>query len=173
MHIVFMNTKGGVGKSTLCEYSGNELSRLGYLVSINNTDQQQHVDVNNLDEADFYLYDTAGAFTQDNIKLLEALSNPKVNGKIIVPLGVGKNDLKEIDFLIKNLVEYNLVDSTYFVFMRTTVTRKAYKKAKELLKTKNVNICKWVMPDLEYFGQGIIAPRTTNEISQFLHEIVL
>ncbi|MGR5312558.1 ParA family protein (plasmid) [Photobacterium damselae subsp. damselae] len=173
MHIIFMNTKGGVGKSTLCEYSGNELERLGYVVSMNNTDQQQHVITNGLNDADYFLYDTAGAFTQENIRLLEALSNPAVNGKIIVPIGVGKNDIKEASFMIDNLLSYDLLGKTCFVFMRTSPTRKALKNAKDILKEKGVHVCKWVMPDLEDFGQGRNTSRTKNEISHFLHEILL
>lgn len=173
MHIVFMNTKGGVGKSTLCESSGNELKRLGYVVSLNNTDQQKHILVNGLNEADYFLYDTAGAFTQENVQLLEALSNPTVNGKIIVPLGVGKNDLKEVDFMIENLNKFNLLDRTVFVFMRTNPMRKSLRESREQLIQKGLNVSRWVMPDLEDFGQGRTTSRTKNEISQFLNEVIL
>ncbi|PCS21201.1 hypothetical protein BTN49_3211 [Candidatus Enterovibrio escicola] len=33
-HLIFFNTKGGSGKSTLCEYSSKELQRLGHTVSV-------------------------------------------------------------------------------------------------------------------------------------------
>ena len=74
MHIIFFNTKGGVSKSTLCEYTSIELQRLGYSVHVDNTDQQRHVTLIENEEADFFLYDTAGAFTADNVDLLKAAS---------------------------------------------------------------------------------------------------
>ncbi|MGR6863089.1 hypothetical protein ACU5EH_23800 [Aliivibrio salmonicida] len=34
MHIIFFNTKGGVSKSTLCEFTTRELKRLGHGVQL-------------------------------------------------------------------------------------------------------------------------------------------
>ncbi|MFW1480299.1 ParA family protein, partial [Vibrio parahaemolyticus] len=96
MHIIFFNTKGGVSKSTLCEFSSTELQRLGYSVHVDNTDQQEHVTLLENEQADFFLYDTAGAFTAANVELLKAAAD--VNSLIVIPMNTGVNDLKELDF---------------------------------------------------------------------------
>ncbi|MEE7918676.1 ParA family protein, partial [Vibrio parahaemolyticus] len=98
MHIIFFNTKGGVSKSTLCEYSAAELQRLGHRVHVDNTDQQQHVTLIDNEDAEFFLYDTAGAFTAANVDLLKAAS--EANAMVIIPMNTGKNDLKELDFIL-------------------------------------------------------------------------
>lgn len=171
MHAIFFNTKGGVAKSTLCEFTARELQRLNYTVAIDNTDQQQHVNIIDNDDAQFTLYDTAGAFTVSNVKLLQAAAGAE--SMVIVPLGTGHNDVQEIDFVVSKLTEYALIERTYFVFTRTRSTSKALNERRLLLESKGLNVCRWVMPNLEDFSEKRDTARTRNEISAFLHEVIL
>ncbi len=74
-HEIFFNIKDGVSKSTLCEYTANELQRFGKFVSVDNTDQQKHVTTILNDSAEYCVHDITGAFTSDNIELLKASSD--------------------------------------------------------------------------------------------------
>jgi chromosome partitioning protein len=169
-NLIFFNTKGGCSKSTLCHYTGNEIQRLGYTVSIQNTDQQVHVTVNNDDKADYFLYDTAGAFTASNNQLLQAASSDN-NTIVIIPIGTGVNDLKEVDFLVSNINKYNLQQKTWFVFTKERANSKALAEGKQELRAKGLNVLKWVMPNLTDFGAKRNTPRTRKEISQFINEV--
>lgn len=171
MHIVFFNTKGGVSKSTLCEFSALELQRLGYKVHVDNTDQQEHVTLIEDESADYFLYDTAGAFTADNVELLKATSN--VNALIVIPMNTGVNDLKELDFILARLDEFAVRDKAKVVFTKTRQNSKALQARKETLKEKDLAFLHWVMPMLEDFSEQRQTTRTRNEISAFLHEVIL
>ena len=171
VHIIFFNSKGGVSKSTLCEYTAQELQRLGYSVNVDNTDQQQHVTLIENENADYFVYDTAGAFTSDNVELLQAAVD--VKSLIIVPLNTGKNDLKEIPFLVAKLDELGLKDKTRFVFTKTRVNSKSLSERRSTLKELGLSSLKWVMPMLEDFSEQRNTARTRSEISTFLHEAVL
>lgn len=172
-HFLFLNTKGGVGKSTLCEYSYHELVRLGYAVSVDNTDQQKHVTVVECDGAQFCLYDTAGAFTGANLELLEAASSNEVDAKIIIPMSTGKNDNKEVEFLFDELKKLNLFDKSVVVFTKSRKNSKALAMRREEVKALGMPCLKWVMPQLEDFNLGLHSSKTRNEISAFLHEVAL
>lgn len=171
MHIILFNTKGGTAKSTLCEYISKELQRLNHSINVDNTDQQKHVSIIDNDDADFYLYDTAGAFTTDNVDLLEASASEK--SLVLIPIGTGKNDFLELDFLIDNLEKCGVLDKSKFVFTKARANSKSLKSKRDLLKSKGLNVCKYVMPTLEDFSEQRYTTRTTNEISQLLHEIIL
>lgn len=170
-HVIFMNTKGGVGKSTLCEYSANELKRLGYKVSVYNTDQQQHVTSVDIDQPDFCLYDTAGAFTEDNVQLLEAAVNAET--QLIIPMQTGKNDAKELPFLVETLNHYGYQNKCTIVYTKTRANSKALTERRGMLSDLGLGAAKWVMPALEDFGEQRNTARTRNEISAFLHEVIL
>lgn len=171
MHIVFFNTKGGVSKSTLCELSRLELQRLGYKVNVENTDQQEHVTLIENEDADFFLYDTAGAFTVENVDLLKAAC--EANALIIIPMKTGKNDLSELDFLLERLKEYNLLDKSKVVFTQTRHNSKSLSDRRITIKEKGLSHLNWTMPILDDFGEQRITPRVKNEISAFLHEVIL
>lgn len=171
-HIIFFNTKGGVGKSTLCEYSARELVRTGHRVQVQNTDQQSHVTLREHDNADFYLYDTMGAFSAENMALLEAAA--RVDALIVVPIGTGTNDFNELSFLLDNLKQLNLIDNMIFVFTCTRPKSKYLKERREALDALQLGLkhAKWVLPTLESFGQQFDTSRTRNEISQFINEVI-
>lgn len=171
MHIIFFNTKGGVSKSTLCEYTSLELQRLGYKVNVDNTDQQQHVNLITDEDADYFLYDTAGAFTADNVELLKAASDAKA--LIIVPMNTGKNDLKELEFLLAKLEEFGVKDKTRFVFSKTRQNSKALAMRRETLSEHGMKSVNWIMPMLEDFSEQRDSKRTRNEIKLFLDEVIL
>ncbi|WP_279147211.1 ParA family protein [Photobacterium carnosum] len=170
-HIIFFNTKGGVCKSTLCEYTAGELQRIGKSVSVDNTDQQTHVTTILNDDAEYCLYDTAGAFTTNNIELLKACVD--VDALIVVPMNTGKNDLKELNFLVDRLNEYGLKEKSKFVFTKTRSNSKALISRREVLAALGLNACDWVMPMLEDFSEQRDTKRTRTEISNFLNEMVL
>ncbi|MEZ8863295.1 ParA family protein [Vibrio sp. 10N.247.311.51] len=170
MHIIFFNTKGGVSKSTLCEYTARELQRLGHSVHVDNTDQQQHVTLIDNEEADFFLYDTAGAFTADNVELLKAASGE--DAKVIIPMNTGKNDLKELGFLLGRLNEYGIKDKSQFVFTKTRANSKSLAARRETLEQHDMTSVKWIMPQLEDFSEQRDTARTRNEISEFIHEVI-
>ena len=170
-HIIFLNTKGGCGKSTLCEFSARELARTGHAVSVDNTDQQVHVTLSEIDNADFCLYDTAGAFTGSNMELLKEASSE--NTLIIVPLLTSKNDFKEVPFLTSKLTELNLIDRTKFVFTNVRTNSKSLIERRKQMEALNLEVAKWTMPTLEDFREQRDTSRTRNEISNFLSEIVL
>ncbi|WP_150138523.1 ParA family protein [Candidatus Enterovibrio escicola] len=171
-HLIFFNTKGGSGKSTLCEYSAMELQRLGHNVSVENTDQQQHVTLIQNDAADFCLYDTAGAFTHENVKLLRAARD--ANSLIIVPMNTGKNDLKELPFLVSKLVEYQVREKTRFVFTKTRTKGRILESRRETLVAAGLGLLTliWVMPVLDDFAEMRQSARTRNVISTFLKEVL-
>ena len=171
VHIIFFNSKGGVSKSTLCEYTAKELQRLGHSVNVDNTDQQQHVTLIENEEADYFVYDTAGAFTSDNLELLKAAAD--ANALIIVPLNTGKNDLKEIPFISEKLNELGLKDKTRFVFTKTRPNSKSLTERRTTLAELGLTSINWVMPMLDDFSEQRNTARTRNEISIFLHELVL
>ncbi|ELJ8598087.1 ParA family protein [Vibrio vulnificus] len=171
MHIIFFNTKGGVSKSTLCEFSMMELKRLGYNVQVQNTDQQEHVTLMDSDNADYYLYDTAGSFTVANVELLNAAAG--ANAIIIIPMNTGVNDLKEVAFVVEQLEKFNVKDKARFVFTKTRPNSKLLREKKETLQGYGLNVLKWTMPHLEDFGEQRQTSRTRREISAFLHEVIL
>jgi chromosome partitioning protein len=171
VHIIFFNSKGGVSKSTLCEYTAQELQRLEYSVNVDNTDQQQHVTLIENEDADYFVYDTAGAFTSDNLELLKAAAN--VNSLIIVPLNTGKNDFKEIPFIAKKLNELGLKDKTRFVFTKARLNSKSLTERRITLAELGLISIIWVMPMLDDFSEQRNTARTRNEISAFLHEVIL
>lgn len=171
MHIIFFNTKGGVSKSTLCEFSSNELQRLGYTVHVDNTDQQEHVTLLENESADYFLYDTAGAFTADNVELLKAAAD--VNALIVIPMNTGVNDLKELDFILARLDEFGVKDKSRIVFTKTRKNSKALKERKDTVLERGLIPVNWVMPILDDFGEQRDTARTRNEISAFLHEVIL
>jgi cellulose biosynthesis protein BcsQ len=170
-HIIFFNTKGGVSKSTLCEYTANELQRIGKLVSVDNTDQQKHVTTILNDNAEYCIYDTAGAFTADNIDLLKARAG--VDALVVVPMNTGKNDFQELEFLIERLNEYGLKEKSKFVFTKTRANSKALTARRELLADLGLTSCLWVMPTLEDFSEQRDTKRTRSEINDFLNEVIL
>lgn len=171
MHIIFFNTKGGVSKSTLCEFSSNELQRLGYTVHVDNTDQQDHVTLLKNESADYFLYDTTGAFTADNVELLKAAAD--VNALIVIPMNTGINDLKELDFILARLDEFGVKDRSRIVFTKTRKNSKVLKKRKDTVLERGLIPLNWVMPTLDDFGEQRDTSRTRNEISAFLHEVIL
>ena len=170
-HIIFFNTKGGSGKSTLCQYSSKELSRLGIRAEVVNTDQQQHVTTFNPLDPSYCLYDTAGVFAADTLDLLRAAAN--ADSVIVVPTGCGKNDAKEIPFIVEQLNELQLLDKAVFVPVRARTNSKALATRRESLKAQGLNVSKWFMPLLEDFSEQRDTARTRNEISQFINEVVL
>ncbi|HAS6111994.1 TPA: AAA family ATPase [Vibrio vulnificus] len=171
MHIIFFNTKGGVSKSTLCEYSAAELQRLGHRVHVDNTDQQQHVTLIDNEDAEFFLYDTAGAFTAANVDLLKAAS--EANAMVIIPMNTGKNDLKELDFILDQLGEFGVKEKARVVFTKTRQNSKSLQARKKTIKERGLIATNWVMPMLEDFSEQRHTSRTRNEISAFLHEAIL
>ncbi|MPS41549.1 ParA family protein [Vibrio sp. VGrn 2] len=171
MHIIFFNTKGGVSKSTLCEFSSLELQRLGYSVHVDNTDQQEHVTLIENEQADFFLYDTAGAFTAANVDLLKAAAD--VKSLIVIPMNTGVNDLKELDFILARLDEFGVKDKSQIVFTKTRQNSKALQARKATVLERGLTPIKWVMPMLEDFSEQRDTSRTRNEISAFLHEVIL
>lgn len=171
MHIIFFNTKGGVSKSTLCEYSASELTRIGHQVNVDNTDQQEHVTLLENEQADYFLYDTAGAFTAANVDLLKAAAN--ADSLIIIPMNTGVNDLKELDFIIDRLSEFGVKDKACVVFTKTRQNSKALQLRRETLNAYGLPFANWVMPMLEDFSEQRHTSRTRNEISAFLHEVIL
>lgn len=171
MHIIFFNTKGGVSKSTLCEYSAAELQRLGHRVHVDNTDQQQHVTLIDNEDAEFFLYDTAGAFTAANVDLLKAAS--EANAMVIIPMNTGKNDLKELDFILDRLDEFGVKEKARVVFTKTRQNSKSLQARKKTIKERGLIATNWVMPMLEDFSEQRHTSRTRNEISAFLHEAIL
>lgn len=171
MHIIFFNTKGGVSKSTLCEYTSMELQRLGYEVHVDNTDQQRHVPLIENESANYFLYDTAGAFTSDNVDLLKAAS--QAESLIIVPIRTGNNDFEEVEFLLSQLEKYGVKDQAKFVFTQTRPNSKALANKRTVLLTHGFKSVNWVMPSLEDFSEKRHSSRTRNEISAFLHEVIL
>ena len=170
-HVIFFNTKGGVGKSTLCELSARELVRLGFSVSVDNTDQQVHVTLIDSEPSDYCLYDTAGAFTSANTELLKAASNEDV--LIIIPMIPSKNDFLELPFLIEKLKEFNLSKMAKIVFTNTRQNSKSLSDRQSEISKLGLNVVKWSMPTLEDFRKQRDTYRTRNEISAFLHEILL
>ena len=170
MHILFFNTKGGVGKSTLCEYTSRYLSFMNKKVNIENTDQQIHVSLNKDKEADYFLYDTAGAFTDKNMSLLKAVN--KFNAKVIVPIKVGLNDFKEIDFLNEKLNELGIKNNTTVVFTHARKNNKKIKILKEKLNEFGISSFDWVMPFLQDFAFQEDTKRTKNEMDLFLGELL-
>lgn len=170
-HIIFFNTKGGVSKSTLCEYTANELQRIGKSVSVDNTDQQKHVTTILNDNAEYCIYDTAGAFTANNIDLLKACSD--VDALVIVPMNTGKNDFIELEFLVSRLNEYGLKEKSKFVFTKTRSNSKALLSRRESLAEFGLSSCEWVMPMLEDFSEQRNTTRTRAEINVFLNEVIL
>ena len=171
MHIIFFNTKGGVSKSTLCEFSSLELQRLGYRVHVDNTDQQEHVTLIENEQADFFLYDTAGAFTAANVDLLKAAAD--VKSLIVIPMNTGVNDLKELDFILARLDEFGVKDKSRIVFTKTRQNSKALQARKATVIERGLTLINWVMPMLEDFSEQRDTSRTRNEISAFLHEVIL
>ncbi|MFW9651206.1 ParA family protein [Vibrio parahaemolyticus] len=171
MHIIFFNTKGGVSKSTLCEFSSLELQRLGYNVHVDNTDQQEHVTLIENEQADFFLYDTAGAFTAANVDLLKAAAD--VKSLIVIPMNTGVNDLKELDFILARLDEFGVKDKSRIVFTKTRQNSKALQARKATVLECGLTPVSWVMPMLEDFSEQRNTSRTRNEISAFLHEVIL
>ena len=172
MHIIFLNTKSGVGKSTLCKYSYHELTRLGCLVETHNTEQQCHLSqTERMDETDFILYDTTGAFTDDNIDLLHAAAELD-DVVIVVPITTGHNQVEELDFMISSLNELKLLDKTRFVLSKVCPNTSSVVRRKMELQLRDVNIMKWSFPLLEDFSNQRHTSRTRNEVSQFLKEIV-
>ena len=118
MLVIFLNTKSGVGKSTLCEYSYHELTRLGCLVETYNPEQQCHLSqTEKMDETDFILYDTTGGFTDDNIELLHAAAELD-DVVIVVPITTGHNNTEELDLMISRLNLLKLLDKTRFVLSK-------------------------------------------------------
>ncbi|TGZ35362.1 hypothetical protein EQ875_01643 [Photobacterium damselae subsp. damselae] len=171
MHIIIFNTKGGVGKSTLCEYSSRQLQRLGYAVSVSNTDQQQHVTNIRDSGAQYHLYDTAGAFTEQNVKLLKAARN--VDAKIIIPVCTGKNDAYEVDFVLEQLQAYGVKDKAWFVLSKTRSNCLSTKLRRIELLGTGVPVANWTLPLLEDFSEQRDTLRTCTEINKFLNELVL
>lgn len=172
-HIIFFNPKGGVGKSTWCERTAMELERLNYLVSVENTDQQVHITLRENEEAQFCLYDTMGAYSSANMKLVSAASNSNVDALIIVPTSTSKNDFKDIDFLKTQLKKNNMLDKTIFVFTKVRKNSVSLKKRRKQLSKLGFKYCKYSMPILEDFSEERDTARTRNEISAFLHEVLL
>jgi len=170
-HIIFFNTKGGVCKSTLCEYTSRYLQKLDKSVSVDNTDQQSHVTTISNNDASFCLYDTAGAFTVKNIELLKACAG--VDSIIVIPIGTGLNDFKELKFLVERLTEYGLKEKSVFVFTKTRKNSKALTKKRAQLASYELNSCAWVMPTLNDFSEQLDTLRTQSEINNFLSEVVL
>lgn len=172
MHVIFFNTKGGVSKSTLCEYLARELELKGKLISVYNTDQQQHVKKINNNNSDFFLYDTIGAFTAKNQNLLIAAAEKK-ESLIVVPMNTGENDFNEIGFLVENLNKYNVINKTFFVFTKTRKNSKLLRKRKEDIKKMNLNFLDWSMPMLDDFAEKKDTKRTKIEINMFMQELKL
>lgn len=172
-HLVFFNTKGGVCKSTLCEYSRRELVRLGYEVSVDNVDQQVHVKTIMNENATYCLYDTAGAFTGHNLDLLKATSANDIDAVIIIPYGTGENDKKEYEFVFNKLEQLGLLGKSRVVFTKTRKNSKYLGMRRNQLNKLGIKYTKWVLPDLEDFKQSVDSSRTRNEISAFLHEVIL
>lgn len=170
-HLIFFNTKGGVSKSTLCEFSARELLRLGRSVNVDNTDQQVHVTLITTENADVCLYDTAGAFTESNMDLLSAASEE--DALIIIPLLTGKNDFKEVPFLIEKLKSLNFINRSKFVFTNVRKNSKSLIERRNQMIEMGLDIMQWTMPTLEDFREHRDTSRTRNEISAFLYELKL
>lgn len=170
-HVIFLNTKGGSGKSTLCEYTANELQRLGHRIELVNLDQQQHVIEREEVDAHFCVYDTPGVFAEDTLELLNAARDAE--SIIIIPTGCGQNDTKEIPFLAEQLTELGLIDRCVFVFTRARSNSRALADRRQWLENLGYPVARWFMPLLEDFSEQRDTARTRNEISAFLHEVIL
>lgn len=96
-----------------------------------------------------------------------------VDSIIIVPYGTGENDKKEYEFIFSKLKQLNLLDKSKVVFTKTRKNSKYLAMRRKQLDELGIEHIKWVLPDLEDFKQSINSPRTRNEISAFLHEVIL
>jgi len=165
-HIVFFNTKGGVGKSTLAELTKRELEYHSHTVAMYNTDQQVHVTVQGDGTEEFGLYDTSGSFTQTNVDLLQAAAqNDDV--RVIVPIGTGKNDFEELDFLVEKMEEYGIRDKVTFVISKARVG-KLSKLRQQQLRDRGLTVLNHVFPLLDDIAMQIDSYRVRCEISRLI-----
>ncbi|MFS2001968.1 ParA family protein, partial [Vibrio breoganii] len=155
------------------DYTSRELQRLGHTVNVQNTDQQQHVELITNENATIHLYDTAGSFTQENLDLLNAAAQID-DVKIVIPITTGARCFKEVPFILDKMHELNLSGKYKFVFskVRRPLTKGYYSRRKQLQELDAV-ISKWSLPLLEDFSEDVCTSNTKKEISQFIHEVIL
>ena len=80
---------------------------------------------------------------------------------------------KEFDFLLSKLEEYKVKDKARFVFTKARSNSKALSERRKMLTEHGMDSTCWVMPMLEDFSEQRHTSRTRNEISAFLHEVIL
>lgn len=168
----FINTKGGSGKSTLCDLMSHVLRLSKNQVACFNLDDQHHVSesAENLDNADYALFDTMGAFHTETLELLEDIKKDD-QAIIICPVGTGYTDQKEYDFVISEFKKHNVLDKTIFVLNRVNARTKAVKECRDILKSKGVKVSRASISYLEDYAQRRYTGRCVSEISMLIHEI--
>lgn len=92
---------------------------------------------------------------------------------VIVPMKTGKNDFKELDFLVARLNEYGLKEKSKFAFTKTRANSEALLSRHESLAELGLNSCNWVMPMLEDFSKQRETKKTRAEMNIFLNEVIL
>ncbi|MEE7918697.1 ParA family protein, partial [Vibrio parahaemolyticus] len=95
------------------------------------------------------------------------------NAMVIIPMNTGKNDLKELDFILDRLGEFGVKEKARVVFTKTRQNSKSLQARKKTIKERGLIATNWVMPMLEDFSEQRHTSRTRNEISAFLHEAIL
>ena len=181
-HIVLMNTKGGVGKSSICKNLHQELMRTGSLVQGRDIDPQQHYaryfsELNQPIDAEYIIYDTAGIDCSENHHLLAAINNLESSDDaiIIIPVRPTDTDLFEVKEIVNILKSYNLENKSIFV-LNSCVREKSKRVliVKEALATYGVKVAKSVFTTKEGFDEvgETPNPKITNEVSRLIHEII-
>ena len=170
-HVIYYFSKGGTGKSSLTQYSASELQRLGFKVQVENIDQQSHVPEQQVDDADFCLYDTPGNYSGQAEELLDAAKG--VDVQIIVPISLSSKDWREFHFLLNQLGSRDLLDNSCFVFNKVDIRNPDLQDRKETLKSLKLNYAKKIIPHMVAIEREQETSRTRNVISAMLHEVIL
>lgn len=177
MYLIFMASKGGVGKTTLCRQIARELHRVGKRVQGHDYDPQQHfarfVEVNPAmfrDEPDFTLVDTQGAHTQTNIDIMKGMKNEKA--LFVVPFRATEDDYTEALRMRDRLGDAGLLDKTIFVL--NGIHRENDKDAKHYreLLSPTVNIARSAFVHRKAYAKEPDS-KVINEVSRFINEVIL
>lgn len=177
-YLIFYSSKGGVGKSTFAKITHQVLADNNQKrVAGDDTDPQQHYGdwliknphlVSSEEDAQYFVYDTQGAHTSENIELLNAAREE--DAIILIPIKPSFDDLKEAERISKRLSKIGVMDKGVF-FFNGCVANSNYQLYRDQL-SKLGRVAKKQINTRKAFAETPTA-REINDVSSLLLEILI
>lgn len=176
-YILFMASKGGVGKSALSKQFSREFFRTGYKVQAEDYDPQQHfakfANANPAlfcEDGDIVIVDTQGAHTETNAQLMAAMKEE--DALIVVLFRPTEDDYTEALKMRNRLKDHGVLEQSVFVVNGAYREQDKDAKHYSALLSDTVKVSKSLFTQRKAYARDPDS-KVINEVSRFINEVIL